>query len=184
MNMEEEAKRRQSPAARFLFGLLIGIAIGLGIMFFAQPMRPVGRVLAQRASCKANLSAIGKGIAICQSDHHEQSPAELGLVFGDGRCAVFLCPSVPRQKQPDWPKEPNQLREAVNRETDYIYVPLSGSAEAELLTAFDIPANHQQEIVNALYSDLHVGDFSHPDDFMAAVQRTNDALSAERGLRR
>jgi prepilin-type processing-associated H-X9-DG protein len=91
---------------------------------------------------------------------------------------------VRREQQPDWPKDPSRLREAVNRETDYIYVPLSYLAEADLLTAFDLPDNHQQDAVNALFADLHVNAIDRPDDFMAAVQKTSDWLAAERGMRR
>jgi len=176
-----DMQKRRNGWLRTLIWFVVGFLVALGITSILGSGFVRTRVVSRRASCLSNMSAIGKAIAIYQGAHDGRIPPDFGyLAASEGQNPyLFLCPST-GTTMPGWSRDANLMRGEVNKATDYVFVPLPESiGYGDMLMVFELPANHRQDIANALYADLHCGVVPAPE-LPAAVQKTNDLLAAQR----
>ena len=174
-SMADIQKRRDGCLWNLLW-LVVGFLVAFAVTLFMATSRT--NELSRRTMCLGNLSGIGKAVAVYWSMHDGRPPPDVGYL-ADHSPGIFVCPSTDTVA-PGLPKDANLARDTVNRITDYVFVPLPESIEdSGTLMAFELPANHRQDIANALYADLHCGVVPAPE-LPAAVQRTNDLLAAQR----
>ncbi len=148
--------------------LLIGAILLCAI--FIQPWDRRSE-MAIRALCGANLNGIGKGIFLYQDEHDDIPPPNLAALVADGQpMGLFRCYGT------DTPKAATTQPADIEAHCDYIYAPPPADMEKgkKLVVVFELPANHQQEDVNVLFSDYHVETIREMDRFMSLVQELND----------
>jgi len=110
------------------------------------------RELARRASCKSNVSAIGKAIAIYTAANRDVWPADLDTLIRDGQSpGIFVCPSSSNTPG--------------SGKFSYVYVPGTARSDSGQIVLCDYKANHKDGYRTVLYADLHVGEFLTEDEF-------------------
>jgi hypothetical protein len=131
-----------------------------------MPGLSMARELARRASCKSNVSMIGKGIAIYTASNRDVWPADLDTLIKDGQApGIFVCPSTS-----NFPG---------SGKFDYFYLPADSNAPASTIVLCDYAGNHPSGFRNLLYADLHVGDAMNDQAFQALLAQPQNAAFAK-----
>ncbi len=165
-------KSERSWLTQWVPGIALWLLIGAILVgaFFGQPWGRA-REQAKRAICGGNLKSIGYGIVIYEMEHNDMPPPNLAALVAYGQPKDLLrCPSSGTKKSPT--TQPADIA----AHCDYIYAPPPTDIEKgkKLLMAFELPANHQQDIVNVMFSDAHVERIEEMDRFVSLVQKLND----------
>ena len=180
--MEEpnEKERKWQRVLKFPAGFILGFLIIAFLYSLCSPMCGRSKKLAKRAICGANLKEIGTGILLYAAEHDDLFPSDLAtLVQADYVSPeMLICPSC------DTEPSPTTRPADVEAHCDYIYVPGMSRASGDIVLAFELPTNHGQECVNALYVDTHVKGTGDMAVFAGELQRLNDYIAEERGAKR
>jgi prepilin-type processing-associated H-X9-DG protein len=165
--------------ARWALWFVVGFLIALAMTVLASHSGLSGsRELSRRAACLQHLSSLGKVVAMHWDKHEDSPPQDIGALLEDAAPGLVVCPAgtgpVPRASQ-----DANLTRIAIREASDYVLVPLSGTGSGDMLMAYELPANHGQEVANVLYADCHVSSLA-PSEFVSQVQRTNELHAALR----
>ena len=124
--------------------------------------------------CAHNLHGIGKCVILYQSEHDMLPPNLAALVAYGQPAEIFKCPSTDTEKATTQPAD-------FTAHCDYIYAP-NMEEEKELVMAFELPANHRQDVVNVLFNNFRVKTIQQEmDQFVSLIQELNDYHA---GLRR
>jgi hypothetical protein len=143
-------------------------ALGVAVL---MPGLSRARSLARGASSKANLSAIGKGIAIWSAANKDQFPPDLAALVEDGQSPSILVSPLSGRQPPKYDRE----KKTLTGELDYIYIKLDSSAPSELVCAYERPENSVNGIINVLFADLHVGEMD-AQSLNEAIKKTQEYL--------
>jgi prepilin-type processing-associated H-X9-DG protein len=97
---------------------------------------------------------------------------------------MFICPNR-KEESPVFSSDANLLPGAVTESTDYVFIPVGDYGDDPgLIMAFELPANHRQEVANVLYLDCHVSAMVPYPSLVQDVQKLNEFLAkARRGDR-
>lgn len=187
----KESDQIPGKVARIL-RLMPGCALGFTVSFMVSCLFEIwaGRLgrdpeLGRRAVCSAKLSWIHKGLYLYMADNADRPPPDLPTLVRSDLISrkMLVCPSS--GAAPAATTQPADL----NRHCDYIYVAgLKQDTPADLIWAFELPANHGQDAANVFQPGLSVqcvsfypdADRRGRDSFLKSLQRTNDHLAAER----
>jgi prepilin-type processing-associated H-X9-DG protein len=136
-----------------------------------MPALSKARFQARKASSMANLSMIGKAVALYSANHKDQYPPDFDALVEDKDATPANFVSSLSGRAP-----PKVVDKKLIGEVDYIYVQGVGSdAPSDLVLAYERPENHNGEGTNVLYADLHVG---HVDmfSFQESLKKTQEYL--------
>ena len=119
------------------FGILVGQAIGVGILRFSIT---AGRDSAQTAVCQTNVGVIGRSIDMYRQDHDGKYPADLGeLVSEDFIPAITLhCPGAS-----DDAGHSLALKDGGEISSNYFYLPPPADADPKTMVLCDYRGNHK-----------------------------------------
>ncbi|HDY65981.1 MAG TPA: hypothetical protein ENH84_07115 [Phycisphaerae bacterium] len=177
--MEEQKPHEQKEDARAICGLILGFLLGFLLVYSTLPVGSHPRELRERSLCAINLNSIGKGMVIFQAEHEDIFPPNLHTLVLEGETGLkmFVCPSAGTKHS--LTTAPTDFRE----HCDYIFTLCNQPAAlpSDLLCAYELPLNHDQEYVNWLYSDTHVAGAYGMSGFQVKVQKVNDFLAEKRG---
>ncbi len=166
----DDGKGERKWLTQWVPGIVLWLLIGAILVdAIFQPWN-WGPEMSKRSMCCANMSGIGKGILLYQCDHDDLSPPNLAALVASGQPKdLLICPSSGTEKSPT--TQPADIA----AHCDYIYAPLPANMEngKELVMAFELPANHRQDIVNVVFNDYHV-ETIQMGRFMSLVQELND----------
>lgn len=130
------------------------------------------RMLALRASSAANLSFIGKGIAIYMASNNDtRRPSGFAELIKEGNIPanVLISPSSGRQFDP---------KEGANTKPDYVFIELPADADAKLINVYEPAEINGGEGGNVLFAN-HIVRWLSADELKAAVAKTRQALGQE-----
>jgi prepilin-type processing-associated H-X9-DG protein len=139
---------------------VVPVAIGAGMLL---PALSNSREKARRINDAGNLKQIGLGLRMYSSDHQEQFPEDLAVLWEQSYLSagkVFVCPAS-HTKQP---MSANELREG---QCDYIYFgkdATESSHGASNPIAATRPGIFSGEFINVLYADGHVRGYAQPPE--------------------
>lgn len=178
--IEMEFKKESNP-----FGALFDVkradatvtfTVALDDKFIARVMEALerARTLAKQSMSGANLNGIGKGIAMYQSEHKDQSPPNLEtLVEGNLISAKMLVsPMTGRTLKTDAKGVPTEAG-------DYVYIVLPADAPGDLVRAYEPPEINKGKGGNVLFGDFTVK-WLDAEKLQAAVKKTQEALQQKK----
>ena len=168
---DNDQKSERGWLTQWVPGIVLWIVIGAILVHTFMPRYVRHGPLGPLALCGANLNGVAKGIIIYQWDHDDLPPPNLAALVADGQPAeIFKCPST------DTKKAATTQPADIAAHCDYIYAPPPVDMEEgkTLLMAFELPANHRQDIVNVLFNDYYVKRIEEMDRFVSLVQELND----------
>ncbi len=140
-------------------------AMGVSIL---MPALGRARELAKRIQCGANLKGIGSSIAIYQNENKKKCPPSLEELVKavELHPMMLICPSS---------KDEEGGCSYIYRGSD-----LTSEAGAQMILAYDKYENHDGEVRNVLFGDMHV-DKLEEDEFLKAIEKDNE-LRRKMGL--
>ena len=176
---EQEGKRH--PTLKFIAGFILGFLIVVCLSSIFWPWGPRCTSPAKRAICGANLKEIGKGVVLYAGENNDMYPPDLAMLVQKGHVSPLMltCPASGTERAA------TTLPADIEAHCDYIYVSgFDGNTPGNLILAFELPANHGQELTNTLYIDTHVGGIRDMNIFAGELQRLNEYIANERGAKR
>lgn len=171
---------KDEPKGRFWWFLGFALVVSVGVLLLLLPCLCRSRELSKRVLCGANLKGIGVGIFLYQVEHDDLSPPSLAALVADGQPKdLLICPSS------DTVRATATQPADIAAHCDYIYAPLQIDTTdmkkgKELVMAFELPANHRQNLVNVLFNNARVQDIQEMDRFMSLLQELNEYHAASR----
>ncbi len=128
---------------------------------------------AKRTMSLSNLMAIGKAIAIYKASHNDNFPPNLEVLIGDVLSAnQLISPMSGRKMETDEDGKPTAP-------SDYTYMyPLSDSAPADLVMAYENPKHYKGEGTTILFADTHVA-FHDMETFKKALAETEEWIAEQ-----
>ena len=148
-----------------IVGLVLGLLLLISIL---MPALGRTRVLARRVQCSAQLSNIGKAMALYSNEYNDQFPPTLELLTETMDVAPknLVCPDSGDQEG----------------QCSYIYRgnDLTAASQADMILAYDKYNNHKGENRNVLFVGYNVERINE-EDFPQAIDHDNE-LRRQMGL--
>ena len=151
-----------------------GVAAGALGVSILMPALSKARERARTVQCGSNLRMIGLGIALYSQDHRDQYPVNVEDLVREADLdpKVFLCPST--DNKIDMGGVDFDEFKIKNEDTSFHFhlKDVDCSKSASIVLAFDKFENHNGEVRNVLFNDMHVQRYPEAE-FIKLIERNN-----------